>query len=302
MNTYLKSFSLPTDNDETEKICDDPEFSRTCYNNIYPFKTIPKYMRRLEFAPITILYGANGSGKSTILNLIAMRLGIKRSTKINKSSFMDTYVDMCHYKTQEEIPISKIITSDDVFSKLFLTREKNDIIDNNRKDMIRFSNRCNTPGVYIRDIMREEIGDGNWIENIDVLQSVVKARGKSASMYAKGAGKNIIGKSNGETALEYFYQNVSEPGLYLLDEPENSLSAVFQNQLAEFLFQSARFFGAQLIISTHSPFMLSMPEAVIYNLDEEDNPQTFDWTKLNNMIEYYKLFAKYRDEFEKNED
>jgi ABC-type Fe3+/spermidine/putrescine transport system ATPase subunit len=64
----------------------------TCFNNFYPFDTLPENFRNLEFSPLTILYGGNGCGKTTILNLIAEKLEIKRGTKINKSSFMEDYL------------------------------------------------------------------------------------------------------------------------------------------------------------------------------------------------------------------
>ena len=114
-------------------------------------------------------------------------------------------------------------------------------------------------------------------------------------------GNNIIGKSNGETAMEFFYDSINEAGLYLLDEPENSLSAAHQRELAEFLYESVRFFGAQVVISTHSPFMLSIPDAKIYNLDDEEMIVTEDWTKLSNMIEYYNLFSRFSGRFSKEE-
>ena len=84
-----------------------------------------------------------------------------------------------------------------------------------------------------------------------------------------------------------------------MDEPENSLSAVYQRELAQYLSDSVRFFDAQLIIATHSPFMLSIPGATIYNLDSEEFCVTEDWTSLDNMIEYYELFKQHSDSFEK---
>jgi len=297
---YVESFNLPTVEKESSIILSSQEFKRTCYNNFYPFRTLPEYLRRLDFSHITILYGGNGSGKTTILNLLAEKIGIKRSIKINKSSFFDEYLDACYYNLKEKPLISKIITSDDVFSNLFITREKNEVIDKKREEIIELRNLYNSPGVTIKDIMDELVGEGaNWIDNIDTLEFVTSARGKTGSMVAKNrVEKNIIGKSNGETAIDYFLTNVNEPGLYLLDEPENSLSASYQRELSQYLFDSARFFGAQLIIATHSPFILSIPGAKIYNLDSEELSVTDDWTTLDNMKEYYALFKQYSKRFE----
>ncbi len=300
MKVYLEKFSFLSSLEEDIAMESTHKYKMTCYNNIYPFRVLPEHIRQLEFKPITILYGANGSGKTTMLNIIAQRLGINRTARINTGAYMSDYVDNCSYLYREEPDVMRMITSDDVFSNLFSTRRKNEIIDKKREKEIEFNFRCNTPGLWLKDIMEEEIGDGRWLENMDVLQRVLDARGKTPSRYAREkAGANIIGKSNGETALEFFYTNICEAGLYLLDEPENSLSAAYQRELAQYIFESARFFDAQVIISTHSPFMLSMPYARIYNLDDEENAMTDDWTTLDNMIEYYNLFIKFAEDFEK---
>lgn len=66
------------------------------------------------------------------------------------------------------------------------------------------------------------------------------------------------------------YSNaIKENVLYLLVEPENSLSAALQMKLKSFLEDSARFYHCQFIISTHSPFLLSMQGAKIYDLDSD---------------------------------
>ena len=82
-----------------------------------------------------------------------------------------------------------------------------------------------------------------------------------------------------------------------MDEPENSLSPERQQELVKFIEESVRFFGCQFIIATHSPFLLSMKEAKIYNLDE--NPmKTSRWTELPNVRAYYEFFKAYQGEFE----
>ena len=72
MGMYLSAFFFPGE---------DKEFSfrmglKTTYDqSVYPYGVLPKIgMNEIFFRPITILYGGNGSGKSTVLNVIAEKL------------------------------------------------------------------------------------------------------------------------------------------------------------------------------------------------------------------------------------
>ena len=74
---YLKSFTLPTDADELEYLLPSKPGKLTkldmqCYaSNQYPFGIFPhKRLSKIEFEPITIFYGGNGSGKSTTEKMI----------------------------------------------------------------------------------------------------------------------------------------------------------------------------------------------------------------------------------------
>ena len=107
---------------------------------------------------------------------------------------------------------------------------------------------------------------------------------------------NVREHSNGESAFIYFTNKIKDNGLYLLDEPENSLSVGKQQELVEFIENSARFFGCQFIISTHSPFLLSMRGAKIYDMDEEI-VDVKRWTELENVQAYYDFFKKHEKEF-----
>lgn len=91
-------------------------------------------------------------------------------------------------------------------------------------------------------------------------------------------------------------EKIGENGLYLLDEPENSLSPERQLELSQFIEESARFFGCQFIISTHSPFLLSMQGAKIYDLEEERIREK-NWTELKNVRVYYEFFQKHESAF-----
>ena len=116
---------------------------------------------------------------------------------------------------------------------------------------------------------------------------------------------NLVGNarehSNGESAFIYFTDKIRENGLYLLDEPENSLSPAKQQELLQFIEDSARFFQCQFIIATHSPFILSIKGAKIYDMDEEP-VKIKKWTELPNVLEYYKFFKKHEGEFNRMGD
>ena len=109
--------------------------------------------------------------------------------------------------------------------------------------------------------------------------------------------KNVREHSNGESAFLYFNDKIKENALYLLDEPENSLSSEKQIELQRFLVDSARFYGCQFIIATHSPFLLAMKGAKIYDLDE-DPADVKKWTELGNVRAYYEFFREHQSEFE----
>lgn len=102
--------------------------------------------------------------------------------------------------------------------------------------------------------------------------------------------------SNGETTMQILDDYLEMDALYLLDEPEVSLSPANQMLLAEKINQKARLLKCQFIISTHSPFMLGTLNAKIYNLDSKDL-DVVKWTELENIRYFYDFFEKHRCEF-----
>ena len=282
---YLSHFGFPDIEREYDFILG---LKRTCYDTYYPFQVLSKHrLTMLDFEPVTILYGGNGSGKSTVLNVIAEKLGLERDTLYNLSSFFEDYTDMCDYKVDQKIPKgSRIITSDDVFDFMLNLRSINNGIDRRREEL--FEDYLDAK--YSHFQMRS-------LDDYEQLKKVNMARSHTQSKYIrKNLVDNVREHSNGESAFLYFSEKIQENGLYLLDEPENSLSPQKQQELLKFLEDSARFFGCQFIMATHSPFLLSMRGAKIYDMDEE----TVDvkrWTELENVREYYRFFKKHEDEF-----
>lgn len=102
--------------------------------------------------------------------------------------------------------------------------------------------------------------------------------------------------SNGETTMQMLMDYMEPDALYLLDEPEVSLSPSNQVFLAQEINKMARFLNCQFIIATHSPFMLGTLDAKIYNLDSRDM-ETAKWSDLENVRYFYEFFRKHEDEF-----
>lgn len=281
---YLRNFSFPSEDREYNFILDE---KRTCFDTFYPFKILSKNdFTEIDFEPVTILYGGNGSGKSTALNVIAEKIEASRDTIFNKSNFFKDYVDMCDMDEVKVAEIKRIITSDDVFDYILNLRNLNEGIDNKRENLFGDYLDAKYSGFKMKSL-----------EDYEELKKVNSARSKTMSKFIrKNLMSNVRLYSNGESAYRYFIEKITENGLYILDEPENSLSPKRQIELMSFIEDSARFFGCQFIISTHSPFLLAIKGAKIYDLDESP-VRVKPWTSLENVRTYYDFFKSHDSEF-----
>ena len=283
---YLDTFSFPDDGMEFDFIL---SIKRNCYNSFYPFKILSRReLNILNFEPITILYGGNGSGKTTALNVISEKLNLMRDSRFNQSNFFPDYVNLCDYSLVREIPShSRTITSDDVFDYMLNVRMMNEGIDTKRENLF-------------EDYLDAKYSSFKFtsMNDYEQLKKVNQARSKTQSKFvSNNLMDNIREHSNGENAFQYFMEKIEENGLYLLDEPENSLSPERQLELVRFIEDSVRFFGCQFIISTHSPFLLAMRDAKIYDLDQVPvKPKP--WTSLKNVKIYHDFFESHRKDFE----
>lgn len=275
---YLTYFTFPGEDQELEYIWDHSLNDI----NVYPFKVLSACsLGKVTFEPITILHGGNGSGKSTALNAIAEKLNISRDSVFNKSKFYPDYLKMCEIHMLTSVPgNSRIVTSDDVFDYMLNVRNLNEGIDTKRKDLF-------------KDYLNAKYADFQFksMDDYDKLKKVNQARRITRSQYVRSnLMSNVKGLSNGESAFRYFTEKIGENGLFILDEPENSLTPKYQLELKQYIEDSVRFYGCQFIISTHSPFLLSIPGAKIYDLDESP-AKIKKWTELENVRIYREFFS-----------
>lgn len=73
----------------------------------------------------------------------------------------------------------------------------------------------------------------------------------------------VHARSHGEEFFGFFY-NLQADGLFLFDEPEAALSIQRQLEFLSWLHLMTQERGCQFVIATHSPVILSYPEAQIF--------------------------------------
>ena len=273
---YLENFQFPNED-----------------RRVYPYRLLNMNgIEHLEFAPITILYGNNGSGKSTVLNMIAERLALRNKTLGNTNEYFSSCTRKCTFTLGGEgIPEdSMLIRSEDIMHYIANIRKRNADIDKV------------VQGWLEKGVDREHRG---------TLDAEMTVRRQFEKVYDVGGGNNsfhavmvnklsekIEEESNGETAISYFKSRLFADNLYLLDEPENSMAPAFQQELADYICLLAYRLNCQFIIASHSPFMLSIADARIYDLDHNPVRQR-EWYDLENMKAYYRLFQRYGKKFER---
>ena len=250
--------------------------------NIYPYNVFRgKYIEPFVFAPITVFYGNNGSGKSTLLNIIANSLALKGKEYATSNSYgmvdyCGAFSAECSYSLGEDdlgkvikkLPeVSRYIKSEDVLYEIKKIQQ------------------------------RQVLSDGMEYDYVQKGMSLCEAKKFLASKQVEYIMFAQEKYSNGETSLQYFEEYLLPNALYLLDDPEVSLSPVNQVFLAEEINKMTRLLQCQFIIATHSPFMLGTLNAKIYNLDTKEYDVT-KWSKLENVRYFYDFFKKHEKDFE----
>lgn len=268
---YIESFTLNTD-----------------ARPVYPYKVIsPLRLRQIDFAPITILYGSNGCGKSTLLNVIAHCAGVTRKTEGNTNAYFASYVEKCQYQTAPFLSVP----DDSVFVR------SEDIMDGIMKSRRRYSSMKKVAGQPTANMPESPDGSmenklNNLLGNPDELTDDDRFFLSRCSDICRAQAANDVAdlfESNGEVALSRMQAIIMPDSLCFIDEPEVSLSPVFQKELANIIEMFAGNLRTQFVIATHSPFFLSMKDARIYDLDSRP-VKISQWQDLPNMRVYFELF------------
>jgi len=291
---YLRNFELLNEDRHFKSMC--KIFQCQTPDEYYPFGIFnPNFtgqkLNQVDFEDITIFYGGNGSGKTTLLNIISEKLNAFRYKEYTKTEAFNFYLDGCEFDLYRNVlpPNSKFLASDDVFDHILSVRKDNDRTKELKKEKQIYSveARFNPRAIYPDKIQI----DVNNPDEIEKFREFVEARKKTRRQFVRSrAGEMQRQYSNGENALMFFDKQIEENAIYFLDEPENSMSPKFQAELRTLIEDSVRYKNCQFVIATHSPFILSLFGAKIYNLDAEPLITVERWHELEYIRFYYDFF------------
>ncbi len=81
-------------------------------------------------------------------------------------------------------------------------------------------------------------------------------------------GGDLHEMSHGQAVMRLLNERFGARGLYLLDEPEAALAPETQLEVIARIVQLVQQ-GARFVLATHSPLLMALPNALIYELTEE---------------------------------
>lgn len=238
--------------------------------SLYPF-SIPLIANLKSItvpSQVTFFVGENGSGKSAILEAIALKAGFGPEGGSRNIHFKTSYENT--YEGTELLAQSFTLS----------WRQKR------------------TDGYFFRA--------ESFFNIANYLDTMAHTGGQGPALtYAPYGGKSLHAQSHGESFLSFFSHRLGKGGFFILDEPEAALSPQRQLSLLVIINEMCQHPNTQFILATHSPLLLAYPGATIYSCDSNEltsleytSTSHYNITKhfLDNPAAYLRrLFTNERD-------
>jgi predicted ATPase len=252
--SFIKSFSIDTDRE-----------------NPFPFN-VPavKFAKQINLgSQVTIFVGDNGCGKSTLLESIAYAVHAPRIGG--------------HIGSTMGFEAARLLNADIH-------------IEWARETAKGFFFRAEDFSIFLDSVEKERQEIEQQLSSMrgEVDESALSKMGDSLSytLYKmrKDYGENMQAFSHGEGFLRILQTRILDKGIYLLDEPEAALSPLKQLSLIAFILEVLKKKNAQFIIATHSPILMGIPGAMIYEI-QDDGMQAVEYKET----EHYRITKTFLD-------
>ncbi len=217
--------------------------------NPFPFNiSAVKHAKNIQFkTPVTFIIGDNGTGKSTLLETLALSLQLPHMDGVSyhKSGFEASkkllpYINLEWYIHRAT---GFFFRAED-FGNLINSSERRDAQLHNQLDL-----------------------DGEVPHHI--IQQLKDNANEQRYFIRKNYGQDLQSFSHGEAYLKIMNEKITDRGIFILDEPEAALSPSKQLSLLYFIKEHLKTHNSQFIIATHSPMIMAYPNATIYEVTED---------------------------------
>ncbi len=140
-------------------------------------------------------------------------------------------------------------------------------------------------GELLRSAWLPQIRQG-WFFRAETFHTVATYLDDSGSRYA-----DFLSASHGEGFLQFFEERLERQGLFILDEPEAALSPAKQFEFLKLLRRMQRADNCQVIMATHSPILMALPEADLWHIDSfAIRPTTLEETPHFRLYKEFMLY------------
>lgn len=251
--TFIKSLSI-----NTEK------------THPFPYNiSAVRHAKQISFnQAVTVLVGDNGCGKSTLLETIGLYMNLpliggysKSSSSFEAAQILLPYIDIEWRR-------------DTKMGFFFRAEDFSDFLKSAERDRNRIRNDISDLEGRVSEQIIKEMSNGSMNYSLN-------------NMYHE-YGADMEGFSHGEAYLKILETRIGNKGVFLLDEPEAALSPLKQLSLIFLIMQKLEQPNTQFIISTHSPILMGIPNAVLYEIDDNAITHT-----PYNETEHYRITKQF---------
>ncbi|MEM6806642.1 MAG: AAA family ATPase [Bacteroidota bacterium] len=204
---------------------------------------------QLDFSnPVSFFIGENGSGKSTLIEGMAAGIGLPAigSADVGEDpslKYARSLGNKIRFRWKNKTRRGFFLRAEDFFG---FTKRLNQLQTDFDTDLEELEGELDGYGLQLAK--GAIMGEKRAIE----------------SRY----GADLDENSHGESFLKLFQARFTQPGIYLLDEPEAPLSPQRQLAFLSLLKEMVEEKQAQFIIATHSPILMAYPGASIFEFGD----------------------------------